>query len=115
MPPAGPIGVVPPLTVEPAAAGEQPLPSHVASNSTPKRPAVEPAPVIETTTQFWDGRGVGKVGCRVRLTLVAARAGAVAPLLRLRYIQPAVSPEGELSGGKFPLAVDERDVSGSVT
>src|SRR4029077_5038951 len=62
MPPAGAIGTMPPLAVEVPTAGEQPLPSQVASNSTPKRPAVEPAPVIEMTTQFCDGRGTGKFG-----------------------------------------------------
>src|SRR5205814_494835 len=91
-----------------------PTPRLVASNSTPNNPAVEPAPVIEMTTQFCDGRGVGNVGCSARLTLFAAATGNVVPLLRFRYIQPAASPAGEFNGGYVPLAVDVRDVSGSV-
>src|SRR5947199_1329 len=86
-------------------APEQPLPSHAASKPTPKRPAVEPAPVIEMMTQFCEARTIP--GWSATLA-----PPAVVPLLRLRYIQPSVSPEVESVGGKVRAAVDGFDVSG---
>src|ERR1051325_2986894 len=113
-PPAGPMRPDVLVFVE-AMAGVQPLPSHAASKSTLYRPEA----VIETTTQFWLGRGVGKFGCSARLTWTPAGAGvpptqSTRPLLRFRYIQPPTSPAGEARAGKVPELVAGAEVSGSV-
>src|SRR2546423_7476944 len=85
-PPTGPMATPPSRFAElTPTAPEQPLPSHAASKSTPKRPAAVPALVIETMTQFCDARTI--VGWRAKLA-----GPAVVPLFRFMYIQPSISP-----------------------
>jgi len=92
---SGPGGVDPPFPVEIGAAGEQPLPSEVASKSTEYRPSAD----MEVMTQFWLWRGPLIVLVPVLKSRPAAALYSVdPPLLRFMYIQPPTSPDVERGG-----------------